>query len=121
MILIRSEEEIYYVNLEIYLVLYLIESVEPKRARDEILSSLSGIFNDMERVVNYLFRKRRGAARWLGALVAAWVLLFLGMGLLILNQFAGMRMAAYFDEHPGSNFVYLVFERLLDLNLKGAF
>lgn len=112
---IRSQEEIYFVNLEMYLVLHLIESVEPKRARDEILSSLSEIFNDTERVFNYLFRKRRGDARWLGALVAAWVFLFLGMGLLILNQFAGMRIAAYFDEHPGLNFVYLGFSVALGL------
>jgi len=104
---IKSEEAIYFLEEQIFSVLHLPESLEPVKARDEILSSLLDIFNKIERMINYLMDKRRDDAGWLGALAGISVWFFGVIGLFIVNLFADMYATKYFIKHPGSNLVYL--------------
>jgi len=97
------------------LVPHLGETPEPEKARDEVFSSLSEIFEYMERLVNYLIRKRRDEARWLGVLTAVLTWSFGVIGVVIVNFLVDNYATKYFIEHPGSNIFY--FGLLLALSL----
>lgn len=88
-------------------MLYLIESAEPTKARDEVFSSLLEIFTNIERLIDYLMKKGRDEAGWLGALAGILVWLFGVIGLFVVNLFADMYATRYFIEHPGSSLAYL--------------
>lgn len=94
---------------------HLGETLEQEKARDELFSSLSEIFGYMERLVNYLIRKRRDEARWLGVLTAVITWSFGVIGVVIVNFLADNYATKYFIEHPGSNLIY--FTLLLALSI----
>jgi hypothetical protein len=85
------------------------ETPEPVKARDEIFSSLFEIFNHMERLVNYLVRKRRDEAGWLGILAAILIWFFGVIGVVIVNFLTDNYATKYFIEQPGSNLIYFGF------------
>jgi hypothetical protein len=93
----------------------LAASPELTGARDEVFSSFFEIFNNIERLINYLMEKGRDEAGWLGALAGILVWFFGVIGLFIVNLFADMYATKYFIEHPGSNLVYLGFLLVLSL------
>jgi len=96
-------------------VLRLEDIPEPVKTKDEVFSSLFEIFNYIERLIDYLIRKRQDEAGWLGFL-AAILVWFLGViGVVIVNFLADMYATKYFIEHPGSNLTYFGF--LLALSL----
>jgi len=91
------------------------EAPDQVKTRDEIRSSFFEIFNHMERLVNYLIRKRRDEAGWLGILVGILVWFFGVIGVVIVNFLTDNYATKYFIEHPGSNLIYFGF--LLALSL----
>lgn len=94
---------------------HLGEISEPAKARDELFSSLSEIFDYMERLVNYLIRKRRDEARWLGVLTAVITWSFGVIGVVVVNFLADNYATKYFIEHPGSNIIYFALLSALSL------
>jgi hypothetical protein len=96
-------------------VLRLTENPEPTKARAEILSSLSEIFINIERLIDYLMKKGRDEAGWLGALAGILVWFFGVIGLFVVNLLADIYATKYFIEHPGSSFVYLGFLLILSV------
>jgi len=95
----------------------LIDSPELTKTRDEIFSSLFEIFNNIERLINYLIEKRRDEAEWLGALVGILVWFFGVIGVVIVNLIADTYATKYFIDHPGSNLIYFGFLLALSLPL----
>ena len=112
---IESEEAIYCLSWQDYLVLHLAATPELTGARDEAFSSFLEIFNSLERLINYLMEKGRDEAGWFGFLAGMLVLFFGVIGLLVVNLLADMYATRYFIEHPGSGIFYLSF--LLALSL----
>jgi hypothetical protein len=96
-------------------VLHLAASPELTSARDEVFSSFLEIFNNIERLINYLMEKGRDEAGWLGILAGILVWFFGVIGLFVVNLFADTYATKYFIEHPGSSIFYLGF--LLALSL----
>jgi hypothetical protein len=74
---------------------------------DEVSSSLSEVFSYIDRCINYLIKKRREEAVWLGVLSAAIIFLIGIIGVVIVNIFTGMSATKYFIEHPDFIVVYL--------------
>jgi len=98
-------------------VLPLEEIPEAVKETNEISSSLFEIFSHIERLIDYLVRKRRDEAEWLGILAAVLVWFFGVIGVVIVNCLADMYATKYFIEHPGSNVIYFGFLLALSLPL----
>jgi hypothetical protein len=88
-------------------VVFLKGNLEPTELHDEVLSSLSEIFDGMEKLVNYFIGYKRSSARWDGVLAGVLVI-FVGVyGIFVVNLLTNMSVTEYFIEHSGSNLVYL--------------
>jgi hypothetical protein len=83
------------------------ERLSAVNERDDISSSLSEVFSYIDRCMDYLIKKKREDAAWLGLLSAA-IIFFIGIiGVAIVNIFTEMSATNYFIEHPDFIFVYL--------------
>ncbi len=71
----------------------------------------------MDSLVDYLLRKRREEAGWLGVLAAVLVWFFGVIGVIIVNLLADMYATKYFIEHPDSNLIYFGFLLALSVPL----
>ncbi len=100
---IRGEEDVYSVNLEIYLVPTLIDGSERAKTRDETYLSLSEIFSNIERAINYLAAKRKEDAKWTGVLAGTLVWFFGVFGLMVVNLFTD-NYAPMKNAFPGLSF-----------------
>lgn len=73
---------------------------------DEVSSSLFEVFSYIDRCMDYLIKKKREEAMWLGLLSAA-VVFFIGViGVVIVNIFTGMSATNYLIEHPDFRITY---------------
>jgi len=91
------------------------EIPEPVKTKDEVFSSLFEIFNYIERLIDYLIRKRQDEAGWLGFLAAILVWFFGVIGVVIVNFLTDMYATKYFIEHPGSSIIYFGFLLILSV------
>jgi hypothetical protein len=73
---------------------------------DEVSSSLTEVFSYIDRCMNYLIKKSREEAMWLGFLSAAVVFLIGVVGVVIANFLTEMSATNYFIEHPEFRVIY---------------